>query len=143
MRDFFYKYSPHLFMLGLVLLGFFLGGFFRSGIFYDRPKVPSSGETAMWAEKVGSLVVLPEGEVPTIAAVSNPEVLKGQAFFAEAKTGDIVLIYSKKAVLYDPILNKVIIAAPVNSGSTNQDDLVPKFQGEQIKVDDPSTENQF
>lgn len=68
--------------------------------------------------KVGKLIVLPQDETPTLATVSDPEKLKDQKFFSNAKTGDKVLIYSRsqKAILYSPSLNKIIEVAPVNIG---------------------------
>lgn len=68
--------------------------------------------------KVSRLIVLPEGETPTIATVADPSKLKGQAFFANAKVGDKVLIYpnSKKAILYDPNQDIIVEVAPVNIG---------------------------
>jgi len=76
-------------------------------------------ETQNLIERVGKLVVLPEGEQPTIATVNDPELLKNQPFFANAKKGDKVLIYTnaKKAILYDPVNNKIIEIAPINIGS--------------------------
>jgi hypothetical protein len=69
--------------------------------------------------KVGKLIVLPEGEEPTVATVTDPELLKDQPFFANAKTGDKVLIYTnaRKAVLYNPEANKIIEVAPVSIGA--------------------------
>ena len=69
--------------------------------------------------KVGKLIVLPEGEEPTVATVTDPELLKDQPFFANAKTGDKVLIYTnaRKAVLYSPEENKIIEVAPVSIGA--------------------------
>ena len=71
---------------------------------------------------VHKLIVLPEGERPTVATVTNLEKLKDQPFFAQAKLGDKVLIYTnaKKAILYDPIANKIIEVAPINIGNTPQ-----------------------
>jgi len=70
-------------------------------------------------DKVGKLVVLPVGEDPTIATVTDPEKLKDQAFFANAKKDDKVLIYTnaKKAFLYNPTTNKVVEIAPINIGA--------------------------
>ena len=67
--------------------------------------------------KVGKLIILPSDEVPTVATVSDPSALKDQSFFADAKVGDKVLIYSiaKKAILYDPSVNKIVTVAPVNT----------------------------
>ena len=72
-------------------------------------------ETADLLARAGALIVLPEGEEPTIATVTDPEKLQDQAFFANAKTGDKVLIYTraKKAYLFDPVANKLIEVAPL------------------------------
>lgn len=69
---------------------------------------------------VGKLMVLPAGETPTMATVSDPAKLKDQPFFIHAQKGDKVLIYSasQKAILYSPSLNKIVEVAPVNTGST-------------------------
>lgn len=68
--------------------------------------------------QVGRLIVLPEGETPTVATVSDPEKLKNQPFFAKAQTGYKVLLYAnaKKAILYDPVENKIVEVAPINIG---------------------------
>lgn len=68
--------------------------------------------------EVGKLMVLPEGETPTIATVTDPEKLSGQAFFANASSGDKVLLYTnaKKAILYSPSQGKILEVAPINLG---------------------------
>ncbi|TSC62674.1 MAG: hypothetical protein G01um101448_1009 [Parcubacteria group bacterium Gr01-1014_48] len=73
-------------------------------------------------DQVSKLVVLPEGEEPTIATVTDPEILKSQVFFTHAQTGDRVLIYTKarKAILYSPSLNKIVEIAPLNIGSESK-----------------------
>lgn len=80
-------------------------------------------ETANLVAQVGKLIVLPEGETPTIATVSDPEKLKDQPFFAKAKKGDKVLIYTnaKKALLYDEENNKIVEVAPINIGDKSSD----------------------
>ncbi len=76
-------------------------------------------EVAAIVAKVGKLIVLPEGETPTVATVTDPDKLKDQAFFANAKSGDKVLVYAnaKKAFLYDPVNDKLIDVAPLNIGT--------------------------
>lgn len=66
-------------------------------------------------EKVGRLVLLPEGETPTLATVTDKQLLSGQDFYKNAENGDKVLIYAvaKKAFLYRPSTNKIIEIAPV------------------------------
>ncbi len=76
---------------------------------------------------VSKLIVLPEGENPTVATVVDPELLKNQPFFARAKKGDRVLIYTnaRKAILYDPKNNKIIEVAPINIGEPSTQTLEP------------------
>ena len=91
----------------------------------QNPQAVAQKELQAVIAKVGKLIVLPENETPTLATVSDPEKLQGQAFFANAKKGDQVLIYTnaKKAILYDPSQNKIVEVAPVNTGT--QPDATP------------------
>ena len=90
-----------------------------------NPNVVAQQEVTSLVAKVGRLVVLPEGETPTVATVSDPEALKDQVFFKNAVKGDKVLIYaeSKKAFLYSVSLDKIIDVAPLNIG--NQKAVTP------------------
>jgi hypothetical protein len=74
-------------------------------------------EISTLIERVGKLIVLPEGEEPTVATVSDPAKLKDQVFFANAKVGDKVLIYTKarKAYLYDPEGDILLEVAPITA----------------------------
>ncbi len=68
---------------------------------------------------ISKLMILPTDEDPTIAVVSDVSKLTNQPFFANAKNGDKVLIYTKarKAILYRPDANKIIEVGPVNIGT--------------------------
>lgn len=70
-------------------------------------------------EQVGKLILLPTGETPTIATVVDPAKLKDQPFFAHAKVGDKVLIYTnaRKAILFDAVNNKIVEVAPLTIGN--------------------------
>lgn len=83
----------------------------------DRQKI-AQDERALLIAQIGQLIVLPS-EDPTVATVSNVEVLRNQPFFANAKNGDRVLIYAnaRKAILFDPVNNKIVEVAPVNIGN--------------------------
>jgi hypothetical protein len=74
-------------------------------------------EISTLIERVGKLIVLPTGEEPTVATVSDPAKLKDQVFFANAKVGDKVLIYTKarKAYLYDPEGDILLEVAPITA----------------------------
>ncbi len=91
------------------------------------PQKAAQEESKALIAKVGNLIVLPEGEEPTVATVTDPEVLKDQAFFAKAQKGDKVLIYAnaRKAILYSPSENKIIEVAPVNIGNPAAASQVP------------------
>lgn len=104
-------------VLGLGLLSSYL--YIQLNNLKRNPQQLAQQEVQSLIEKVGKLVVLPENETPTVATVNDPELLKDQPFFANAKKGDRVLIYTnaRKAILYDPVSNKVIEIAPVNIGN--------------------------
>jgi hypothetical protein len=84
----------------------------------NNPQAVAQAEQTELVTKVGKITVLPAGETPTIATVSDISKLKDQAFFVNAQNGDKVLIYTKakKAYLYRPSTNKIINIAPVNLG---------------------------
>lgn len=84
------------------------------------PKKIARLEAKELVARVGQLVVLPTGEEPTIATVTDVSKLKNQPFFARAANGDKVLIYTqaKRAYLYRPGTNKVIEIAPINIGNS-------------------------
>ena len=74
-------------------------------------------------QEISALIVLPADETPTIATVTDLSKLRNQPFFANAKTGDRVFIYTKakKAILYDPIQKKIIEVAPLNVGTVDSE----------------------
>lgn len=106
----------------LIILIAMAGGLYY---FYSKSKEATvvknpKSDLEKTVSQVGRLMVLPTDETPTMATVSDPEKLKDQPFFTNAKTGDKVLIYSnaRKAILYSPTQDKIIEVAPVNLGAT-------------------------
>jgi hypothetical protein len=96
-----------------------------AGYFWYQNSQLAEGQTGTENEEIQDIIaniseffVLPTDEEPTVATVSDPELLKGQAFFAKAKKGDKVIIYAKakKAILYDPVARKIVDVAPINIG---------------------------
>jgi|SRR3989344_854133 len=86
-----------------------------------NPQKIAQDERAALLTQVSRLIVLPTGEDPTLATVSNIDVLRSQPFFANSKNGDKVLIYVKarKAILYDEVNNKIVEVAPINIGDSS------------------------
>lgn len=123
--------STKLLILLLIILG--LAGAVGTAAYYvnrnndlkkqvktlSNPTVAAQQEQNQLISKIGALTVLPKGETPTIATVTDTSKLADQPFFANAIYGDKVLIYTqaKKAFLYRPSANKLINIAPVNLGS--------------------------
>ena len=116
-----------LFLAGIVSM-FVIGVFFFARMHgsYKAPQasLPQSARaSASMSEaeiltKVAKLMVLPQGEKPTVALVSDLKPLKDQIFFKNAKLGDALLMYAraKRAVLYRPSENKIIEVAPITTG---------------------------
>ncbi|MBI4097749.1 MAG: LytR C-terminal domain-containing protein [Candidatus Levybacteria bacterium] len=81
----------------------------------NSPAQLNAEESQEVIKKIGKLIELPN-ETPTLATVSDINKLKDQPFFAKAKNGDKVLVYSqaKKAVIYRPSTNKIIEVSSVS-----------------------------
>lgn len=80
------------------------------------PEEQAREELAAAVAAVGQLMVLPEGDEPVLATVTDAETLtKQQAFFSGAVNGDQLLLFPKnlKAVIYSPSRNKIINAGPI------------------------------
>lgn len=94
------------------------------GVFYYYQKSKSasnitqisSSETTDLISRVGKLTKLPVSEQPAISTFSESDMLTKQPFFRSAKSGDKVIIYpvSRKAILYRPSDNKIIVAGTIN-----------------------------
>ena len=117
------KLIPHL-LIAVVLVAVGFAGYFwyEASALKKNPQRAAQDETRKLLASVADLIVLPEGEAPTIATVSDPEKLKDQPFFAKAKRGDKVLIYtnSRKAILYDQENNRIVEVAPINIGNPSK-----------------------
>lgn len=118
-RGFLKKYLPLILVLLVIVLGLTSAYFYKKS---TSKEDAAQAEVKSLVQKVGKIAVLPTDETPTVATVSDPEALKGQVFFVDAKKGDKVLIYSnaKKAILFDPVQNKIINIAPLSVGTTTQ-----------------------
>ena len=80
------------------------------------PAAAAQEEINSLKNKVSQHIQLPEEEIPTVATVSDKSKLEGQPFFANAQSGDKVLIFTKagKAILFRPEIDRIIEVAPVN-----------------------------
>lgn len=69
--------------------------------------------------RVGKIILLPAGETPTLATVTDVHKVSDQTFFRNAKNGDKVLVYTQagQAFLYRPSENRIIAVAPLSINS--------------------------
>ncbi len=145
MRKFAWQHLPLILVFLLVVVGSLTEYFYENDVVYENPNLVAESQVSVYTEKIGRLVFLPKDEIPSVATVSEPELLNNQIFFAEAQKGYIVLIYSnaKKAILYDPVTDKIIAMASVNIGDVEQSaEMLPDLQPGQFKELN-ETENQF
>jgi flagellar basal body-associated protein FliL len=105
------------------------------------PLATANEEAQLLKEKVGELILLPDEE-PAIATIIDINKLKEQnpEFYANAENGDKLLVYSNKAILYDPegdkILNVAPIIKPSNDAVENSDSTLDQTRpadGEESK----------
>lgn len=114
------KYLPVIVaVVALAATGFAVSFYMQLRELRRNPQQIAQEEVQQVVGMVGRLIVLPEGETPTLATVTDQEKLRSQPFFALAKNGDKVLIYTnaKKAILYDLVANKIVEVAPLNIGN--------------------------
>lgn len=119
------KNNTTLIVITFAVLGILIGLFFYykpviMQKFTSNPKFEVQKEAEDLVKKVSKFILLPEGELPTIATVSDFEKLKDQPFFEKSQNGDKVLIYpqAKKAYLYRPSTDRLIDVTIVNVNST-------------------------
>lgn len=113
-------------ILLIALFAIFLSFYFyyqlkhvKSDMVIDENK---QDEIKSLVDKVSKLYLIPKGEEPTIATVSDPEVLKDQSFFTLSEKGDKVFIFKNagRAVLYRPSIDKIIEVAPIKNESEDK-----------------------
>jgi len=111
------KYGPIVVAVLFLVLSIVSFHYYRQySTLKKNPQEFARREVRGLIERVSELIVLPEGEEPTVATVADLEKLQNQPFFAHAKRGDKVIIYTqaKKAILYDPAAHKIVEVAPLN-----------------------------
>jgi hypothetical protein len=116
-----------LLVVGIALLLVVAGGFFMYQYKQaqddikrlSNPQEAAKEEVRTITDKASKLVILPEGETPSLATVADPAKLQGQTFFVAAQKGDKVLVYAKakRAIIYRPSSNKIVESSSVNIGN--------------------------
>jgi hypothetical protein len=64
--------------------------------------------------RVGKFLVVPGDEKPTVVVISGASQLaEQQSFYKGAKDGDILILYSSRAIIYDVRANKLVNVGPI------------------------------
>ena len=107
---------PVVLVLGTLLcLALAVAGYFYYQ-YRHSAQIADAKEIADLSQEIGQFMILPEGETPTLATVTDREKLAEQPFFQKAENGDKVLIYSQngRAILYRPSQKKIVDVTSVN-----------------------------
>ncbi|MFH0755156.1 MAG: hypothetical protein V1910_00620 [bacterium] len=115
-----------IFILWILLFIFLISSFFFWNKLFDFKKDSAKInqiEINKIIKVIGKIMVLPIGETPKLITLTETDLnkTKTQLFFVKAKIGDKVLIYSlsKKVILYDPKINKIVEVANLVSDINN------------------------
>ncbi|MFC1647316.1 LytR C-terminal domain-containing protein [Patescibacteria group bacterium] len=110
-----------LFIAGIAL--YFLSQYRHQQELLSDPNLMAQEDIQKTVKMVSRIMLLPDGEVPTLASVADPSKLTNQPFFTNAQVGDKVLIYNdaRKAILYRPSNNLIVEVAPVNIATNTPD----------------------
>jgi hypothetical protein len=64
--------------------------------------------------QITKFMVVPSDEKPSVVVLSNVEALAAQQpFYKDAKDGDILVVYSTRAIVYDPKSQKLVSVSPI------------------------------
>lgn len=122
------KFWPWLLVVVLLAFSVFMFGQYRQAKDKTVATTPAAVNQRVddVVSRVGKLIILPKDQKPTVATVLHADRLKDQAFFADAKDGDKILVYSseKRAILYRPSTNQLVnvssvTVTPTGTGSTS------------------------
>lgn len=110
--------SPIRFVMFVLILILLISGVVYGCVYlYKNMYKDKVTSTQTLLDEVGRLVILPEGEEPSMATVTDLGPLEGQDFFKNAQIGDKLLVFStsQKAILYRPSTKSIVEIAPINS----------------------------
>ena len=111
--------------LVILIIGI-IAGLIAGHVFGWSKVTPNQGDSIAKAEQqklvsqyvglVGKLMILPKGEEPVIATITDSKALaKEQVFYSNAQNGDVVLVYQKamQAIIYSPSRGVIVNVGPV------------------------------
>lgn len=68
--------------------------------------------------RVGKFMVIPSDEKPSVAILHGvKELAAQQPFYRDAKEGDILVVYSSRAIIFDAKANKLVSVSPIQQNT--------------------------
>jgi len=108
-----------LILIILILIGVVVGyGIIKkNGALTPQGGKLTASQVSELIAEVGEKMIIPKGETPTIATVTDITKLQSQPFFRNAVNGDKVMIFgsTNTAILYRPSIHKIVTVAPINA----------------------------
>lgn len=89
----------------------------------DGQKQIAKQEIEDLLKKIRRHMVLPDGEEPVVATITDKDLLaKEQPFYAQAHNGDRVIAYmtARKAIIFDPVRDIIVNSGPIYVDSAAQ-----------------------
>lgn len=106
-----------------------LGGYFVYEKYFNlTPAEKAKKELAAAVAGVSKLIILPQGDEPVLATVTDAKTLIAQqAFFAGSENGDQLLLFPRnlKAVLWSPSRNVIVNVGPIQQQQSASADQQP------------------
>lgn len=74
----------------------------------------SDAQVSELVTRVGAFLNLPSDEKPSVSLIKDSASLAAQqSFYKDAKDGDVLMIYSTRAIIYDVKANKLVNVGPI------------------------------
>lgn len=71
-------------------------------------------QVAQVIAKIGTFLVVPADEQPSVVVIDDVQQRASQqAFYKDAKDGDVLVVYSNRAIIYDAKANKLVNVGPI------------------------------
>lgn len=95
----------------------------------------SDNQVTQLIARISKFLVVPGDEQPSITVISEADKLaQQQAFYKDAKDGQVLLVYSNRAIIYDPEANKLVNVGPI----VRNDNPSPTASGSATVTPEPS-----
>ncbi|HUO75695.1 MAG TPA: LytR C-terminal domain-containing protein [Candidatus Paceibacterota bacterium] len=85
----------------------------------SQPGAKVSGDQVdQLVARISQFMNVPSGETPSVVVLQNTaDLAKQQSFYKDAQDGDILLLFSNRAIIYDALTNKLVNVGPIVQNS--------------------------